>query len=340
VTTHRIGMDRRHFLLTSLASALVQPLAVEAHRAGQVYRIGFILTTAPVAEMEGVDPVHDLFRAFVHALRGLGYVEGRNLRLDRRSAEGRFERLDDIVRELVSLNPDVLVAVSSAVTRRGYTVTSIVPIVQVTGFDPVAMGLAQSVARPGRNVTGLTTTPTPEIGAKRLQLLKEGVPTVTRIAFLGMQADWESRWAESVRRAGQALGVALIYAEHQPNAYDDAFALIQGQRANAVYVANNPPNWQHRRLIAEFGARSGLPTTSALRDYAEAGGLMSYGFDVVDNFRRAAGYVDKILKGAKPGELPIEQPTKFELVLNLKTARALGLTIPPSLLMHADQVIE
>lgn len=319
---------------------LVAPPASGAQSAGRVYRVGFILTTTPVAEMAGSDPVHQPFRAFVHTLRELGYQEGRNLVLERRSAEGQFERLGGITAELVALKSDALVAVSSAVAVRAQKVTRTVPIVQVTGYDPVALGLADSLARPGTNLTGLTTTPAPEIEAKRLELLKEVVPAATRIAFLGMKADWESRWGQDVRRAGEALGLTLIHAEHQPTAYTDAFGLIVRARVHAVYVAHNPPNWQHRRLIAEFAERSRLPTTHGLRDFPEAGGLMSYGFHVLDNFRRAAHYVDKILKGAKPGDLPIEQPAKFELVINVRTARAIGLEIPRAVLLRADHIIE
>jgi putative ABC transport system substrate-binding protein len=332
-------MKRRAFV-AGMAAAVTVPRLAQAQQSGKVYRVGAILTTTPIAEMEGPDPIHLPFRAFVHTLRKMGYIEGRNLILDRRSAEGAFERIADIAAELISYEPDALMAVSSVVVQRARRVTSTVPIVQVTGYDPVAMGLAQSVAGSGTNVTGLTTTPAPDVEAKRLQLLTELVPKATRIAFLGMKSDWDSSWGRRVRDAARALRVTIFYAEHQPNTYEHAFAVIERERANAVYLAANAPNWQHRRLIAGFAQRNGLPTTSALRDYAEVGGLMSYGFDVLDNFRRAAGYIDKILKGVSPGELPIEQPRKFAFVINLKTAKALGLTIPQSLLARADEVIE
>ncbi len=288
-------VSRQVLLLIAAVTIFAAPRPAEAEQATKTYRVAFILTTTPVAEMTGPDPVHSLFRAFVHALRDLGYVEGRNLVLDRRSAEGKFERLDDIAAELVSLNTAVIVAVNSVVAQRVQKVTSTVPIVQVTGTDLVAVGLAQSLARPGGNVTGLTSTPTPEIEGKRLELLTGVAPAATRIAFLGMKGDWESPWGQSVRRAAHALGVTLVRAEHEPNNYTGAFALIERERANAIYLAANPPNWQHRRLIAQFAAKNKLPSTYMSRDYPEAGGLMSYGYYAIDNFRGAAQYVDKIL---------------------------------------------
>jgi putative ABC transport system substrate-binding protein len=260
--------------------------------------------------------------------------------LERRSAEGKFERLGEIASELVNLKTDVIVAVNTMVVQRAHAVTTTVPIVQLTGTDPVLAGLAQSVAHPGGNVTGLTSTPSPEIEAKRLQLLKEVAPGATRIAFLGMKTDWESSWGQSVRRAAQALGVTLILAEHQPNDYTGAFALIERGRANAIYLAANPPNWQYRRLIADFATKNRLPSAYSTRAYAEVGGLMSYGSDLIENSRAAAQYVDKILKGAKPGDLPIEHPTKFELTLNVRTARAIGLSISQELLSRVDQLIQ
>jgi len=333
-------VSRQGLLLLAAAIIFAAPLPADAEQVAKAYRVAFILTTTPVAEMKGPDPVHSLFRAFVHALRDLGYVEGHNLILERRSAEGRFERLEDITAELVNLKTDVIVAVNSTVVQRAENVTSTIPIIQVTGTDPVTFGLAKSLARPGGNVTGLTSTPTPEIEGKRLELLKGVAPAAKRIAFLGMKADWESPWGQSVRRAADALGVTLVRAEHEPNDYTGAFALIKRERADAIYLAANPPNWQHRGLIAQFAAKNRLPSTNMGRDYVEAGGLMSYGYSPVDNFRGAARYVDKILKGARPGDLPIEQPAKIELVINIKTARAIGLSISQELLLRADEVVK
>jgi len=321
-----------------LAAALEAP----AQQARKVYRVGIIFTTSPVSEMAGPEPVHPLARAFVHGLRGLGYVEGQNLILERRSAEGRFERFGDNVAELVRLKADVIVTVGDAMARAAKAVTTTVPIVMAASVDPVGEGIVQSLARPGGNITGLTTLVGPEIEAKRLQLLREMLPGVSRVAYLANKEDkeWESPWGKSVRTAAQTLGVTLVLAEFTPHRYTDAFALISRARAEALFVSVSAAAYADRGLIVDFATRTRLPSTFRFREPVELGSLMSYGNNAAEAFRRAAGYVDKILKGAKPADLPIEQPTKFELVINLKTAKALGLTIPPSLLLRADDVIE
>jgi putative ABC transport system substrate-binding protein len=206
----------------------------------------------------------------------------------------------------------------------------------------VADGLIQSLARPGGNVTGLATRVGSESEAKRLQLLKEMLPGVSRVAYLGSKEnkDWESPWGESVRTAAQALGVTLPLAEHTPRQYSDAFTVISRARAEALFVGPGPVAYADRALIVDFATRARLPSSFAFRESVELGGLMSYGVSLPDIFRRAASYVDKILKGAKPADLPVEQPTKFELVVNLKVAKGLGLAVPPSLLARADEVVE
>jgi putative ABC transport system substrate-binding protein len=221
-------------------------------------------------------------------------------------------------------------------------VTTTVPIVMATSTDPVGAGLIKSLPRPGGNITGLSWYVGPEIDAKRLELLKEMLPGASRIAFLGMKGeeDWDAPWGKSVRAAAQVLGLTVVLAEHTPNDYAGAFRQISRDRPDALFVSPHSPSFAHRRLIVDFATRSRLPSTHAYREAVELGGLMSYGVNGVDLFRRAAGYVDRILKGTKPADLPVEQPTKFELVINLKTAKALGLTIPPSVLMRADEVIQ
>ena len=333
---------RRGFLGTLAGGLLAAPLAARAQQARKVYRVGLIFTTSPVSEMAGPEPVHPLARAFVQGLRALGYMEGQNLILERRSAEGRFERFGDIVAELVRLKADVIVTVGDPMARVAKAVTPTVPIVMASSIDPVGEGIVQSFARPGGNITGLTTLVAADIEAKRLQLLREMVPGVSRVAVLASKEDkeWESPWGKSVRTAAQTLGVTLVLAEFTPHRYTDAFTLISRARAEALFVSASAAAFADRDLIVEFATRTRLPSTFRFREPVELGGLMSYGNNAADAFRRAAGYVDKILKGAKPADLPIEQPTKFELVINLKTAKALGLTIPPSLLLRADQVIE
>ncbi len=322
---------------------LLAPLPAEAQPTGKVYRVALILTTSPVSEMAGPEPVHPLARAFVHGLRILGYVEGQKLILERRSAEGRFERLGDIVADLVRLKADVIVTVTNATTLAAKAVTTTVPIVMLGSRDPVGAGLVQSLARPGGNITGLTGTAGPELEAKRLQLLREALPGISRVAFFASKGDneWESAGGQSVRAAANTLGLTLLQAEYMPHAYSDAFALIRRLRAAALFVGGaSGAAYADRALIVEFATQARLPSTFWYREAVELGGLMSYGVSVPDLFRRAATYVDKILKGAKPADLPVEQPTKFDLVINMKTAKALGLTIPPSLLLRADEVIQ
>ncbi len=335
-------MERRNFLVMISGGLLAAPLAAEA-QTPKVYRVALIFTTSPVSEMAGPEPVHPLAKAFVHGLRALGYVEGQNLILERRSAEGRFERFGDIVAELVRLKADVIVTITDRMVRAAKEVTTTVPIVMATSGDPVREGIVQSLARPGGNITGLTGLVGPEIEAKRLELLKEALPGLSRVAYFASKADkeWEGPYGQSVRTAAQALGVTLLLAEFTPRQYTDAFTLISRARADALFVgAISGPAYADRGLIVDFATRTRLPSSFFFREAVELGGLMSYGVSFADVFRRAAGYVDKILKGAKPADLPIEQPTKFELVINLKTAKALGLTIPPSLLLRADEVIE
>jgi putative ABC transport system substrate-binding protein len=276
----------------------------------------------------------------VHALRDLGYVEGQNLVLERRSAEGKFERFGEIVVELVGRRTDVIAITGVELAQEAKRVTTAVPIVMVGSIDPVRAGIVTSLARPGGNVTGLTINPGPEFEAKRMQLLKEVVPKASRVAYLGVADDWDSNEGKAVRAAVLTMGVTLVHARHTPVHYADAFALITRERPHALFVARNPAVYANWQLIADFAISHRMPGMYPWREFVEAGGLMSYGVSTPDLFRRAAGYVDKILKGAKPADLPVEQPTKFELVINLKTAKALGLTVPPTLLTIADEVIE
>ncbi|HYS92175.1 MAG TPA: ABC transporter substrate-binding protein, partial [Candidatus Acidoferrales bacterium] len=233
-----------------------------------------------------------------------------------------------------------IVTNGNSMTQRAKEVTSMVRLVMVFVNDPVTDGLVASLARPGGNVTGVTGTAGPEIEGKRVELLKEALPKIRRVAFLGTKADWEDPFGKSAQAAARALRLTLLHAEHTPDNYEDAFARIVRERPDALLVPNTTSNFARRRLIVDFAIKSRLPGMYYVRNFTEAGGLMSYGPDFRDHFRLAAIYVDKILKGAKPADLPVEQPTKFELVINLKTAKALGLTILPSLLGRADAVIQ
>jgi ABC-type uncharacterized transport system substrate-binding protein len=333
-------MRRREFITLFGGAVAAWPVVARAQQPGKVYRVGLILTTSPVSEMMGPDPIHPLIRAFVYALRDLGYVEGRNLVLERRSAEGRFERFGEIVAELVHGKVDVIATVGNEMAKEAKKVTTVVPIVMTTSIDPVGAGLVVSLARPGGNVTGLTNHPGPEFEAKRAEVLKEVLPAASRIAYLGTSDDWESDEGIAFRAAVQTMGVTLVYAQHTSTYYVDAFALISRDQPHALFVARNPANYANRKLIISFAVEHRIPGMYPYRELVEMGGLVSYGVNNLDQYRRAAGYVDKILKGTKPGELPVEQPTKFELVINLKTAKTLGITIPPALLARADEVIE
>jgi putative tryptophan/tyrosine transport system substrate-binding protein len=334
-------MERRAFV-TGLGAVLAAPLAAEAQQRGKVYRVGLIFTTSPVSEMAGPEPVHPSARAFVQGLRALGYVEGQNFILERRSAEGQFERFGAIVAELLGLKADVIVAPGDLIPRAAMAITTTTPIVMVTSTDPVREGLVQSLARPGGNATGLTLAAGPEIEAKRLELLRQALPGLSRVAYLASKddRDWESAAGQSLRTAAEAAGVTLVPAEHTSQQFTEAFSLISRARVQALLVPASPPAFAGRALIVDFATRLRLPSMFSFREPVQNGGLMSYGVNVAENFRRAATFVDKILKGAKRADLPVEQPTKFELVINLKTAKALGLTIPPSLLLRADQVID
>jgi putative ABC transport system substrate-binding protein len=290
--------------------------------------------------MAGPAPINRYAKVFVHALRDLGYVEGRNLILERRSAEGQYERFDAIVADLAASQIDVIVGASNFLAEAVKRVTSTLPLVAAPLSTPVEAGIVTSLARPGGNITGFTNDASPDIEGKRLQMLKEAAPAVTRIAFIGTKAEWERPHGVNVRAAAQALGLALVPAELTPSRYAEAFALVARDQPLAIFTSSNGAHFVNRQLLADFAHRERIPSMHWWREIVEAGGLMSYGVDYADILRKAAGYADKILNGAKPAELPIEQPTKFELLINLKTAKALGLTIAPTLLARADEVIE
>ncbi len=328
-------MNRRAFLSTLTLALLAAPLAADAQQAGKVHRIGYLSGSSSTAQ-------RDLIEAFRQGLRELGWVEGQNIVIDYRFAEGRFDRLPDLAAELVRLKVDIIVAgpTSPAVAAKNATAT--IPIVMINVGDPVGTGLIASLACPGGNVTGLTFSVGMEVVGKPLELLKETVPKVRRVAILSNPANPAHALAiREVKVAARSLGVELQLLEARgPEEFDGAFAAMAKERVGALLVLADSVVFLHRTRLAELAAKSRLPAAYGFRENVEAGGLMSYGIDMRDNARRAATYVDKILKGAKPADLPVEQPTRFELVINLKTAKALGLTIPQSVLIRADEVIQ
>ncbi len=282
--------------------------------------------------------------AFRQGLRDLGYVEGRNLVIEYRFAEGKSERLPALAAELVALKVDVIVAVTTPEALAAKKATRTLPIVFVAAADPVTSGLVSSLARPGGNVTGLSSF-FPELVGKRLELLTQAVPGVSRVAVLWHPGFLPERTEKDMLKGAevtaQALGVRLQFLEARgPADFDRAFSEMTRARAGALTVLGTTMLFNERRRLVDLATKSRLPAVYPWREGVDAGGLMAYGPNIPDLFRRAATYVDKILKGAKPSDLPVEQPTKFELVINLKTAKALGLTIPPSLLGRADEVLQ
>jgi putative ABC transport system substrate-binding protein len=314
--------------LAPLSTAAAQPPE-------KVPRIGFL---GPRTRSDGGGYVD----AFLQGLRDLGWVDGKTIVIEYRWAEGKSDRVPDLVAELVRLKVDVILAGSSAVAVAAKNATGTIPIVMATGGDPVGLGLVASLARPGGNVTGLSFGVGTDTIGKGLELLKETVPKVRRVAVLSNPANQSHALAiDSVIGAARAMGVQLQFLKAGgPNEFDNAFAAMSRERAEALLVVLDPFFGFHRARLSDLAAKSRLPAMYGSREYSEAGGLMSYGADFRHNFRRSATYVDKILKGAKPADLPVEQPTKFELVINLKTAKALGLTIPQSVLVRADEIIQ
>lgn len=314
---------------------LAAPAAAEAQPAGKVARIGYLLLP-PLAEKPSAER-----QSFIQGLRELGYEEGRNVIIEYRSAAWNRELLPDLAAELVERKVDVILAAGPQPAMAAREATKMVPIVMIARIDPVESGLVASLARPGANVTGFTAQ-LPGLAGKRLELLREAVPRVSRVSVIwnpgnpATAADWRATQA-----AARTLGVTLESVEVR-GAEDFIAALprlLQRQPA-AVVMIDDTLTAAYRQILAEFALKNRVPAITAWREFAEAGGLMSYGPKMADLFRRAAGQVDRILKGIKPAELPVEQPTTFELVINMRTANALGLTIPPRLLLRADQVIE
>ena len=326
-----------------LISILTPPLAAEAQQAGKVHRIGFLSPSSRSDPERLASPFGERgLAAFRQGLRDLGYVEGQNIAIEYRWAEGRFERLPDLAAELVRLKVDVIVSVVTQATLAAKNATGTIPIVLVAAGDPLGSGLVANLARPGGNVTGPSSM-YGDLAGKQLELLKETVPKVSRVAVLWNPANavWQAQMLRQTEIAARALGLQLQLLEARgPDELEGAFAAMTRERVSALLVQVDVIFALHARRIADLAAKRRVPAMYGSREHVETGGLMSYAPNIPDLFRRAATYVDKILKGAKPADLPVEQPTKFELVINLKTAKALGLKIPQSVLVRADEVIQ
>jgi putative tryptophan/tyrosine transport system substrate-binding protein len=313
-------------LLTTAIPAEAQP--------GKVPRIGFLITSSP----EAIAPRMDAFRQGLHEH---GYVEGKNIVIEPRYADGKFDQLPALAAELVRLKVDVIVTSGPTATRPAKGATSTIPIVMTFDDDPVGSGFVTSLARPGGNITGLSTL-SPEISGKQLELLKEILPKLARVAVVGTST--RQGTAQSLKEMEPAAGALVLKLQYidieNPKDIESAFRAATKERADALLVLQSPVFNSQRAQIADLALKSRLPATYPRREFVEDGGLMSYGVSISDLDRRAASYVDKILKGAKPTDLPVEQPTKFELVINLKAAKQIGLTIPPNVLARADRVIK
>ena len=323
-------MDRRAFLSTVAGGLLVAPIGAEAQQAGKVYRIGFL---------RAGQPPESYLDGFQQGLRERGYVYGQNVVVEFRATDGSVDPLPRLTEELLRLKVDVFLASAAPAAVAVRRATTSVPIVFVGVVDPVGLGLVPSLGRPGGSITGLATT-SADFAGKRLELLRAIVPSLRRVAVLWHPANPSNPiQLKGAQAAARALGMRLEPVSIEgPNDFDSASKAVPG--TDGLLFLESPLFTTHRARLAELAARSRLPAIYGQREYVEVGGLMSYGTHFKDLYRRAAWYVDKILKGAKPGDLPVEQPTNFELVINLKTAKALGLTIPQSLLQRADQVIE
>lgn len=329
-------MDRRAFVRGIAGAALLAPLGALAQPASKMYRIGYLSTPSAASVRNALD-------AFLAKLRELGWVDGQTMAIEYRWAEGDVDRLPGLAADLVTRKVDLIVAPAASAAMAAKKATGTIPIVMMFPVDPVALGLVASLGRPGGNVTGTTYAPDSGILGKQLELLKEAVPAANRVAMLWNPADpsYTSQTSESLDAVARARHIRLQRVEASgPHDFDVAFATMARERAQAL-ISSGSSTWiVHRAKLAELGIRYRLPTMFGYREMVEVGALMAYGVNMVDFIGRAAIYVDKILRGAKPAELPVEQPTTFELVINLKTAKAIGLAIPQSLLLRADDVIQ
>ena len=332
-------MKRRDFI-TALGTAAMWSLAARAQQPPVMKRIAFVNSAGSVSRISASGSLY--YRAFFEELTRLGYVEGQNFRVERYSGEGRAEHYAELARNVVNTHPDLIIAVGARLSLDFKMATTTIPIVTMI-IDPIAMGLVASIARPGGNVTGVTIAGGLEIIGKRMGLLVEAVPKLSTVGYLASRPFWEDPRGAAVREAAKQAGISLspvMLSAFDEAEYQRVFRSMEQDRADAFMVSDEPENSTNRETIVELAAKGRIPAIYPFRDFVEAGGLMAYSIDLVDISRRLANLIDKILKGANPGDIPFYQPTKFELSINLKTAKALGLEMPAMLLGRADEVIE
>jgi putative ABC transport system substrate-binding protein len=332
-------MRRRDFI-TALGAAATWPLAARAQQPAKMKRIAFVRPAGPVSEVSVSGRPY--YRAFFEELSRLGYVEGQNLGVERYSGEGRPERYAELARDVVNTHPDLILAVAARLSLDFKMATTTIPIVSMIN-DPIALGLAASIARPGGNITGVTISGGLELIGKRMGLLVEAMPKLSTVSYLVSRPYWEDPRGAAAREAAKQAGLllkAVLLGAFNEAEYQRVFRSMEQDRADGLMVSDEAENITYRATIVELAAKGRIPTIYAVRDFVEAGGLMAYSPDLADIYRRVANLIDKILKGTNPGDIPFYQPTKFELSINLKTAKALGLEMPAMLLGRADEVIE
>jgi putative tryptophan/tyrosine transport system substrate-binding protein len=332
-------MRRRDFI-TALGTAATWPLAARAQQPAKMKRIAYVHSAGNVSRISvSGEP---FYRAFFEELSRLGYVEGQNLGVERYSGEGRTERYAELARDVVNTHPDLILAVGGRLSLDFKMATTTIPIVTMI-VDPIALGLVASIARPGSNITGVAIAAGLEIIGKRMGLLVEAMPKLSTVGYLASRSFWEdprgTATREAAKRAGVALSPAMLGAFNEAE-YQRVFRSMEQDRADGLMVSDEPENSINRETIVELAAKGRIPAIYPFRDYVDVGGLMAYSIDLADISRRLANLIDRILKGANPGDIPFYQPTKFALVINLKTAKALGLEMPAMLLGRADEVIE
>jgi putative tryptophan/tyrosine transport system substrate-binding protein len=332
-------MKRRDFI-TALGTAATWSLAARAQQTPTIKRIAFVNSAGSVSRISASG--NSYYRAFFEELSRLGYVEGHNFGVERYSGEGRAEHYGELARNVVNTHPDLIIAVGGRLSLDFKMATTTIPIVTMI-IDPIAMGLVTSIARPGGNITGVTIAGGLEITGKRIGLLVEAIPKLSTLGYLASQPFWEDPRGAAAREAAKQAGISLspaVLSAFDEAEYQRIFISMEQGRADAFMVSEEPENITNRETIVELAAKGRLPAIYPHREFVEVGGLMAYSIDLVDTFRRVADLIDKILKGANPGDIPFYQPTKFALVINFKTAKALGLELPAMLLGRADEVIE